>query len=86
MSYLRSVHLHKDKTIFKVAELPVEEFAASLGLPGVPRIKFLSKGKAEKKNSSSGGVALQGGTDKEHGTLSQSEQSGDPKVCIQEAR
>ena len=116
MSYLRSVHLHKDKTIFKVAELPVEQFAASLGLPGVPKIKFLSKEKAkEKKNSSSGGVALQGGIDKElggggeeynestdevesgneaehqgvrtmHGTLSQSDQSGDPKVCTHEAR
>jgi len=108
--------LHKDKTIFKVAELPVEQFAASLGLPGVPKIKFLSKEKAkEKKNSSSSGIAMEGGIDKElgegdeeynesadevesgneaghqgvqimHGTLSQSDQNGDPKVCTHEVR
>lgn len=43
MSYLRSVHLRKDKSIFDVAALPVERFAESLGLPGTPRIKFLNK-------------------------------------------
>ena len=41
MSYTRSVHLQKDKEIFKINELPLEEFSASLGLPGAPKIKFL---------------------------------------------
>jgi hypothetical protein len=41
VSYMRSVHLHKDKSIFKVEELPVDIFAESLGLPGAPKIKFL---------------------------------------------
>ncbi|KAJ3737402.1 P-loop containing nucleoside triphosphate hydrolase protein [Lentinula guzmanii] len=52
VSYLRSVYLHKDKSIFKLAELPANEFAESLGLPGAPKIKFLSKEVAkEKKNA-----------------------------------
>lgn len=51
MSYLRSVHLHKDKSIFKVTELPANEFAESLGLPGAPKIKFLSKEVAKQKKN-----------------------------------
>ncbi|TFK67648.1 ATP-dependent RNA helicase dbp-4 [Pluteus cervinus] len=43
MSYMRSIHLHKDKSIFKLSEIPVERFATSLGLPGAPKIKFLNK-------------------------------------------
>ena len=41
ISYVRSIHIQKDKTVFKLNELPLEEFSASLGLPGAPRIKFL---------------------------------------------
>ncbi|KAI9801804.1 MAG: ATP-dependent RNA helicase dbp4 [Sarcosagium campestre] len=41
ISYAKSIHLQKDKEIFKLAELPLEEFSTSLGLPGAPRIKFL---------------------------------------------
>ncbi|KAK0205422.1 P-loop containing nucleoside triphosphate hydrolase protein [Desarmillaria ectypa] len=51
VSYLRSVYLHKDKSIFKVSELPVDQFAESLGLPGTPKIKLLSKEMAKKKNA-----------------------------------
>jgi ATP-dependent RNA helicase DDX10/DBP4 len=52
VSYVRSVHLHHDKSIFKVDGLPVEAFAASLGLAGVPKIKFLSRAQAkERKNA-----------------------------------
>ena len=39
-SYVRSVHLQQDKEVFKIGELALEKFAASLGLPGTPRIKF----------------------------------------------
>jgi len=38
---MRSIHLQSDKTIFDVTKLPAEEFAASMGLPGAPRIKFV---------------------------------------------
>lgn len=41
-SYVRSIYVQKDKEIFHLDKLPLEEFAASLGLPGAPRIKFLA--------------------------------------------
>ncbi|KAG6865184.1 hypothetical protein C0991_004627 [Blastosporella zonata] len=53
VSYLRSVHLHKDKSIFKVNELPVQRYAESLGLPGAPKIKFLDKEIAKHKKNAS---------------------------------
>lgn len=42
VSYVRSIHIQKDKEIFKLNELPLEQFSASLGLPGAPKIKFLN--------------------------------------------
>ena len=56
MSYLRSVHLHKDKNIFKIDELPVDKFAESLGLPGTPKIKFLNKAIAKLRKDASRAV------------------------------
>ncbi|KAJ7507376.1 ATP-dependent RNA helicase dbp-4 [Mycena galericulata] len=56
VSYLRSIHLHKDKSIFKLTELPAERFAESLGLPGAPKIKFLSKEAAKQKKNKSRAV------------------------------
>nr|CAG8633256.1 10202_t:CDS:10 [Entrophospora candida]CAG8642768.1 223_t:CDS:10 [Entrophospora candida] len=47
ISYMRSVYLQSDKSIFKVGELPAENFAASLGLPGTPKIKFIKKSQAK---------------------------------------
>jgi ATP-dependent RNA helicase DDX10/DBP4 len=40
-SYVKSIHIQKDKEVFDVKSLPLEEYAASLGLPGAPRIKFI---------------------------------------------
>ena len=57
VSYLRSVHLQKDKSIFDVTKLPAEAFAASLGLPGVPKIKFLSREQARVKKNASRDIA-----------------------------
>ncbi|KAG2359891.1 DEAD-domain-containing protein [Suillus spraguei] len=57
VSYVRSVHLYKDKSIFKVDELPVEKFAESLGLPGAPKIKFLNRELVRKQKNSSRTVA-----------------------------
>lgn len=51
VSYVRSVNLHKDKDVFKAKELPVEEFATSLGLPGAPRIKFLAAKEVKAKKN-----------------------------------
>ena len=47
VSYVRSVHIQKDKDIFQLNELPLEEYAASLGLPGAPRIR---SGQGEDSN------------------------------------
>ncbi|KAL8643864.1 MAG: hypothetical protein Q9210_007525, partial [Variospora velana] len=41
ITYVKSIHVQKDKEIFKLDQLPLEEFSASLGLPGAPKIKFL---------------------------------------------
>ena len=58
VSYVRSIHIQKDKEIFKLNELPLEDFSASLGLPGAPRIKFLKGDNAKSlKNASRGTVS-----------------------------
>jgi ATP-dependent RNA helicase DDX10/DBP4 len=45
------VHLHKNKDIFAVGELPLKDFASALGLPGAPKVKFANKDAAlNKKN------------------------------------
>lgn len=44
---MRSIYLQKNKAIFKLDELPIHRFAASLGLPGAPKIKFLNKKKKD---------------------------------------
>ncbi|KAL9575954.1 MAG: hypothetical protein Q9212_007526, partial [Teloschistes hypoglaucus] len=41
ISYVKSIHLQKDKEVFKLDQLALEEFSVSLGLPGAPKIKFL---------------------------------------------
>jgi ATP-dependent RNA helicase DDX10/DBP4 len=41
VSYVKSVHLQKDKDIFDVHKLDLEQFALSMGLPGAPRVKFV---------------------------------------------
>lgn len=52
---MRSVHIQKDKTIFKLNELPAEAYAASMGLPGAPQIKLLDGGAGSgRKNRSRG--------------------------------
>lgn len=48
ISYTRSVHYQKDKEVFKLDELDLDGFAASMGLPGAPQIKF-QKGEDVKK-------------------------------------
>lgn len=48
ISYTRSVHLQKDKQIFNLKKLDLDGYAASLGLPGAPQIKY-QKGEDIKK-------------------------------------
>tara|TARA_B100000780_G_scaffold274336_1_gene239190 strand:- start:475 stop:927 length:453 start_codon:yes stop_codon:yes gene_type:complete len=44
ISYMRSVYVRKNKKIFNVRALPAAEYAESLGLPSMPRIKMLNEG------------------------------------------
>ena len=48
VSYVRSLHLQKDKKTFDVTLLPLEKFADALGLPGAPKVKFVKEAKKEK--------------------------------------
>lgn len=51
MSYVKSVHLQKDKDIFDVQKLDLEEYAASMGLPGAPRVKFVKGDDAKARKN-----------------------------------
>ncbi|CCH60840.1 hypothetical protein TBLA_0D03400 [Henningerozyma blattae CBS 6284] len=62
ISYVKSIYIQKDKEVFKFDELPVEEYANSLGLPGAPKIKIKGMKSIErakqKKNASRSLMAL----------------------------
>jgi ATP-dependent RNA helicase DDX10/DBP4 len=45
--------LQKDKLTFKLEGLPLEAFAESLGLPGAPKVKFLSKEMGKQRKNAS---------------------------------
>ncbi|KAL8003406.1 putative ATP-dependent RNA helicase DEAD-box, LPPG:FO 2-phospho-L-lactate transferase CofD/UPF0052 [Plasmopara halstedii] len=47
MSYVRSVYLQPDREVFDATALALDAYAESLGLPGAPRMPFLSKMKDE---------------------------------------
>ncbi|MBE7181458.1 MAG: DEAD/DEAH box helicase, partial [Terriglobus roseus] len=49
ISYVKSIQLQKDKEVFRLRELPLEEFAASLGLPGAPRVKYIGTAQNEEE-------------------------------------
>ncbi|KAF1915262.1 P-loop containing nucleoside triphosphate hydrolase protein [Ampelomyces quisqualis] len=53
MTYVKSVYLQKDKEVFKLKEYDLEAYAASLGLPGTPRIKFLQGDESKQKKQAS---------------------------------
>jgi ATP-dependent RNA helicase DDX10/DBP4 len=78
VSYLRSIYLQKDKSIFKLDQLPLEQFAESLGLPGAPRVKFLSKELAKQKKNAS--RELQNSLDQEHISEGDSEEESGEEV------
>ncbi|KAL6544466.1 DEAD-box ATP-dependent RNA helicase 32 [Orobanche minor] len=51
ITYLKSIHKQPDKEIFEVTKLPIDEFAASLGLPMAPKVRFLKHNSKGKKVS-----------------------------------
>ena len=84
--YLRSVHLQSNKTIFDVHKLPVETYAASLGLPKAPRVRFLQKlsGKGKGEEEEERGEGEEGEEGEESGEGGEegvySDESGDESV------
>ena len=62
VSYTRSLYVQKDKDIFKINEYDLEGYAASMGLPGAPKIKF-QKGDDAKKLKNAPRAALSSGED-----------------------
>jgi len=62
ISYTRSVHLQKDKEIFKLSELDLDGFATKLGLPGTPQIKF-QRGEDIKRLKNASRAAMSSGSD-----------------------
>lgn len=62
VTYVRSVHLQKDKDVFDLKKLDLDAFAASLGLPGTPQIKF-QKGEDIKKLKNAPRMPLSSGSE-----------------------
>ncbi|CAK9321847.1 unnamed protein product [Citrullus colocynthis] len=51
ITYLRSIHIQKDKEIFDVMKLSIDDFSASLGLPMTPKIRFIDQKRRSQKMS-----------------------------------
>ena len=60
ITYMRSVFLQSDKTIFNVLQIDAEKLSAAMGLPGTPNMKFAKgsthgdKNETKPANSASG--------------------------------
>lgn len=74
VSYVRSVYVQKDKDIFKVRELDLEKYAASLGLPGTPNVKFVKGEDAKtRKNAPRQLLEVSSGSEKDEENKSKGE-------------
>ncbi|KAK0627545.1 P-loop containing nucleoside triphosphate hydrolase protein [Immersiella caudata] len=62
ISYTRSVFLQKDKEVFQFKSLDLDAYAASLGLPGTPQVKF-QKGEDVKRLKNASRAALSDGAE-----------------------
>ncbi|GMM30054.1 RNA-dependent ATPase [Martiniozyma asiatica (nom. inval.)] len=47
IAYCKSVFIQKNKNVFKIDDLPLDKFASSLGLPGMPKLKLPKAGKMD---------------------------------------
>lgn len=83
ISYTRAVHLQKDKDIFNLKKLDLDAFAAHMGLPGTPQIKF-QKGEDIKRIKNASRAALSSGSESEMDNLKPGEKK--PKRKKDEVR
>jgi ATP-dependent RNA helicase DDX10/DBP4 len=72
VSYVRSVYVQRDKSIFKIKELDLENYASSLGLPGTPNVKFV-KGEDAKARKNAPRQLL------EDSSASENDEDAEPK-------
>ena len=49
-SYLKGVHVMKDKSVFKLAEIDAEKLAKSFGLLNAPQLTIVSKGNKNQRD------------------------------------
>lgn len=79
--YLRSVHLQANKQVFNLRSLPVAEYAKSLGLAQPPRIRFLKREEAVKKQEESNDEVESEG-DRHHPEESESDSDGEAILTV----
>lgn len=65
ISYTRSIHLQKDKSVFKLQKLDLDGYAASMGLAGTPQIKYQKGGEDVKRIKNASRAALSSGSESE---------------------
>ncbi|KAJ4353445.1 ATP-dependent RNA helicase dbp4 [Didymosphaeria variabile] len=53
ITYTKSLYVQKDKEVFNIKNYDLEAFAASLGLPGAPKIRFLKDDDEKKRKHQS---------------------------------
>lgn len=63
ISYTRSIHLQKDKSVFKLQKLDLDGFATSMGLAGTPQIKYQKGGDDVKRIKNASRAALSSGSE-----------------------
>lgn len=54
------MHLQRDKSVFDVTSLPLDKYAAALGLPGAPKVKFVREAQAAKKKAAKAALVAAG--------------------------
>ncbi|KAH7324655.1 P-loop containing nucleoside triphosphate hydrolase protein [Stachybotrys elegans] len=64
ISYAKAIHLRRDKEVFQFDKLDLDGFAASLGLPGTPQIKF-QKGEDVKRIKNAPRAGMSSGSESE---------------------
>ncbi|KAL7592580.1 hypothetical protein Lser_V15G35349 [Lactuca serriola] len=48
-TYVKSIYKQKDKEVFDVTKLPIDDYSASLGLPMTPQLRYLDRKSIDKK-------------------------------------
>ncbi|EEF39382.1 dead box ATP-dependent RNA helicase, putative [Ricinus communis] len=69
ITYLRSIYIQKDKEVFDVMKLSIDEYSASLGLPMTPKIRFLNQKMKGKKISGNSSLLESDNSDKDDAEL-----------------